>query len=354
MYAVIMAGGSGERFWPSSRKNYPKQLLKIIGKSSMLQMTIDRLSKIKAIKDIYIVTRQDLVNVIKKNVTGIRSENIIVEPSAKNTAPCIGLSAIKIRQKNPDAVMAIFPADHLIVGHRHFNSALSTANHLARKKSSLVTLGVIPTYPATGYGYIQYDKKSDVDHMDAYRVKVFAEKPHLSLAKRFMQSGDFLWNSGIFIWKVKSFMDQIQNHMPDLYDHLEKIDKLVKQRKNFRDLWEDITPESVDYGLMEKAQAQDVYVIKAKFEWNDLGSWNSVYDVLSKLKDGNVIKGDGVVIKGKNNLIQSEDHFTAILGLDDITVINTKDATLVIPKSDVEEVKLLVEWLKKKKIIDLL
>ena len=142
--------------------------------------------------------------------------------------------------------------------------------------------------------------------------------------------------------------------MPDLYDHLQEINKRLEQKKDFKDLWEDITPESVDYGLMEKVPAQDVYVIKAKFEWNDLGSWNSVYDVLSKLKNGNVVKGDGVVIDGKNNLIHSEDHFTAILGLDDITVVNTADATLVIPKADVEEVKVLVEWLEKKKRNDLL
>ena len=349
-----MAGGSGTRFWPYSRKKYPKQLLNIIGKSNMLQMTVDRLSKIKSIKDIFIVTRQDLVSVIKKNITGVKSENIILEPSAKNTAPCIGLSALKINRLDPNAVMAVFPADHLIVGHRNFNSALNTANHLARKKSSLITLGVIPTYPATGYGYIQYDHKSDMDHLDAYQVKVFAEKPHLTLANRFLKSGDFLWNSGIFIWQVKSFMEQIQNHMPDLYDHLQEINKRLEQKKDFKDLWEDITPESVDYGLMEKVPAQDVYVIKAKFEWNDLGSWNSVYDVLSKLKNGNVVKGDGVVIDGKNNLIHSEDHFTAILGLDDITVVNTADATLVIPKAEVEEVKVLVEWLEKKKRNDLL
>ena len=349
MYCVIMAGGSGTRFWPYSRESRPKQFLKIIGEQTMLQMTVDRLKKVKSVKEIFIVTRQDLVSVIQNEVKGIKPENIIIEPSGKNTAPCIGLSALKIAQLDPGAVMGVFPSDHLIIGHKKFSSSLHTANHLARKNGSLITLGVTPTYPATGYGYIQYDLKSDEDHIDAYQVKVFAEKPHLSLAKRFIKSGDFLWNSGIFIWRVSSFLNQLNKHMPDLSEQLEKIRGRIEKKRSFSDLWDDISPVSVDYGLMEKALAKDVYVIKTDFEWSDLGSWNSVYDVLSRSEKGNVIKGEGTVIGGKNNLIHSENKFTAILGLDDIVAVNTDDATLILPKSRVEEVKTLVEWLKKKK-----
>jgi len=220
MYCVIMAGGSGTRFWPYSRQNRPKQLLNIVGETSMLQMTVDRLKKINTVQDIFIVTRQDLADVIKEEIAGVKPENIIIEPSGKNTAPCIGLSALKMAKLQKNAVMGIFPADHLIVGHKRFAKAITTAKHIACKRNALVTIGLKPTFPSTGYGYIQYDLDSDADHLDAYNVKVFAEKPHLSLAKKFIKSGDFLWNSGMFIWTVDTFFKNLQKHMPDLFHQL--------------------------------------------------------------------------------------------------------------------------------------
>ena len=345
MYCVIMAGGSGTRFWPYSRHNRPKQLLKIVGETSMLQMTVDRLKKINTVQDIFIVTRQDLAESIKKEVTGVKSENIIIEPSGKNTAPCIGLSALKIAKLEKNAVMGIFPADHLIIGHKRFAKAITSAKHIARRNNALVTIGLKPTFPSTGYGYIQYDPDSDSDHLDAYNVKVFAEKPHLSLAKKFIKSGDFLWNSGMFIWGVDTFFQNIKKYMPDLNSRLEQIDKLITSGKDFKDVWEKIKPESIDYGIMEKAK--DVYLIKAKFEWSDLGSWNTVYDHMHKNDEGNAIKGDGIVFNGKDNFIQSDNRFTAVVGLDNIVVVNTDDATLVIPKDRVEDVKDLVAHIKK-------
>jgi len=352
MYCVIMAGGSGTRFWPYSRHRRPKQLLKIVGDTSMLQMTVDRLKKINTVQDIFIVTRQDLAETIRDEITGVKSENVIIEPSGKNTAPCIGLSALKIAKLQKDAVMGIFPADHLIVGHKRFAKAITAAKHIAHKKKALVTIGLKPTFPSTGYGYIQYDQKSDFDHLDAYKVKVFAEKPHLSLAEKFIDSGDFLWNSGMFIWGVDTLLKNLKAHMPDLFQQLKKIDKLIDQEKDFEDLWEEIKPKSIDYGLMEKAK--DVYLIKAKFEWSDLGSWNTVYDNMHKNDKGNAIKGDGIVLNGKNNFIQSDNRLTAVVGLDNIVVVNTDDATLVIPKDRVEDVKKLVEHLNKKDRKDLL
>lgn len=352
MYCVIMAGGSGTRFWPYSRHSRPKQLLKIVGETSMLQMTVDRLKKINTIQDIFIVTREDLADVIKEEIIGVKPENIIIEPSGKNTAPCIGLSALKIAKLQKNAVMGIFPADHLIVGHKWFVKAITSAKHIALKKKALVTIGLKPTFPSTGYGYIQYDPESDADHLDAYNVKVFAEKPHLSLAKKFIGSGDFLWNSGMFIWTVDTFLKNVKNHMPDLFHQLSKIDKLITEGKDFKDVWEKIKPESIDYGIMEKAK--DVYLIKAKFEWSDLGSWNTVYDYMHKNDDGNAIKGDGIVLNGKNNFIQSDNRLTAIVGLDNIVVVNTDDATLVISKDQVEDVKDLVNYIKKQNRKELL
>ena len=178
MKCVILAGGSGTRFWPYSRHHHPKQLLNIIGDTSMLQMTVDRLKKIKKVTDIYIITRKNLYDLIIQNIKGIKPDQVIVEPSGKNTAPAIGMMAAYLSIDNPDAVMGIFPADHLIVGHRKFEKAVSTATHLAKKGDNLVTIGIKPHYPSTAYGYIQYDEKSEEDHIDAYHVKTFAEKPH--------------------------------------------------------------------------------------------------------------------------------------------------------------------------------
>lgn len=345
MYAVILAGGSGTRFWPLSRSNRPKQLLSIVGDTSMLQMTVDRLKKIKKIKDIYIITRADLKKTIQKEVTGIKPKNIFTEPEGKNTAPAIALMALHIEKKDPDAVMGIFPADHLIVGHQKFQKAVNHSIHLARKNHSLVTIGIQPTFPSTAYGYIQFSEKSEEDHIDGYHVVTFAEKPHQDLANRFVDSGDFLWNAGIFIWKVSTFFNGLQIHMPDLNEHMGLIRDRIKKKESFDDIWSLISPESIDYGLLEKAK--DIFVIKAEFDWNDLGSWNAVYEYFSKSKTENVVRGLGAVQEGNNNLILSKNKFTAVIGVDNLVVINTDDATLVVPKDQVEKVKDLVAWLKK-------
>ncbi|MBN4081060.1 mannose-1-phosphate guanylyltransferase [Caldithrix abyssi] len=352
MHCVIMAGGWGTRFWPSSRRENPKQLLNIVGKETMLQMTVDRLKKMKNVENVFIVTGADLAPKIRKMIKGIRPNNVIVEPSGKDTAPAIGLAALHIKNLREDAVMGVFPADHLIVGHQKFAKTVRSAIQLSNKNSSLVTIGIEPTFPSTGYGYIQYDHNSPEDHLNGFKVKTFAEKPHRKLAERFLDSGDFLWNGGIFVWKVSTFFEKIKKHMPDLSDQLEKIEKRIAKKQDYTRLWNHIEPESIDYGLMEKSN--DIYVVKAEFEWNDLGSWEAVYDVSPKSKDKNVIRGEGVVIEGKNNLIQSNGHFTAIIGVDNLVVVNTKDATLVVPREKVEDVKALVNYLEKKKRDDLL
>lgn len=341
-----MAGGRGTRFWPLSRNTRPKQLLNIVGDTTMLQMTVDRLRKIPAVKDIYIVTGSDLAETIRAEVKHVTPENIIVEPSGKNTAPCIGLAALEIDRQHGSSIIGIFPADHLVIGHHRFEKAFNTAAHLARKRSALVTIGIQPTFPATGYGYIQYVQKSDEDHLDAYRVRTFAEKPPLSLARKFMESGDFLWNSGMFVWETGTFFNELKLHMPDLSDSLKAIDKrrCDNPKASINGIWEEISAESIDYGLMEKSQK--IYVIKANFEWNDVGSWNSVYEISPKSADKNVVRGDGIILEGNNNYIQSTGRFTAIVGADNLVVVNTEDATLVIPKSKVEKVKDLVELLE--------
>jgi len=344
MKCVILAGGSGSRFWPYSRSSRPKQLLNIIGDRSMLQMTVDRLKKIKKITHIYIITRKDLYDQIINEIEGIDPKDVIVEPSGKNTAPAIGMMGAYFGLNDPDDIMGVFPADHLIVGHRKFEKVINTADYLARKGENLVTIGIKPTYASTAYGYIQYDENSEIDHFDAYHVKTFAEKPHEKLAKRFLSSGDFLWNAGMFFWRVGTFMDSLKEFLPDLYESLGEIAPKLNSGESFDDIWELIEPESIDYGLLEKAL--NIYVVAGDFKWNDIGSWSALYDVLNSSKDGNMIKGNGKVMNGKNNLIHSSGRFTAVVGTDDLVVINTDDATLVVPKNKVEDIKQLVELLK--------
>ncbi|MEE8335492.1 MAG: mannose-1-phosphate guanylyltransferase [Candidatus Neomarinimicrobiota bacterium] len=352
MYCVILAGGKGTRFWPASRKLRPKQLLNIVGSEAMLQMTVNRLKKLNSVEDIYIVTGKDLAPAIRREIRGIDPENVLTEPSGKNTAPGIGLAALHIRKRKQDAIMGVFPSDHLIVGHKKFEKSISVAKHLANKNGSLITIGIQPTFPATGFGYIQFDPKSSEDHLNAFKVKTFAEKPHLKLATRFLESKDFLWNGGIFVWKVSSFFQELGQHMAELSEQLEKIDSLMERKKSIDSIWRQIIPESIDFGLMEKSN--NIFVVQAEFSWNDLGSWDAVYEVSPKSKENNVVRGEGIVVDGKNNFIQSDKHFTAVLGIDDIVVINTKDATLVVPRDRVEEIKGLVNILEKQKRQDLL
>ena len=344
MKCVILAGGSGTRFWPYSRHSKPKQLLNIIGETSMLQMTIDRLIKVKRVTDIYIITREDLYETIIKDVKGVKPENVIVEPSGKNTAPAIGMMAALFALENPETLMGVFPADHLIVGHNEFSKTITSAARLAKQGKSLVTIGIKPTYPSTAYGYIQHDEITEKGYENVYHVKTFAEKPHKKLAERFINSGDFVWNAGIFFWNVNTFMISLEKHMPDLAELLIQIAPKLREKTGFDEIWDLIDPQSIDYGLLEKVN--NIYVVNGKFKWNDVGSWRALYDLLNKNKEGNIIRGNGKVIAGKNNLIQSNGKFTAVIGVNNLVVINTQDATLVVPKDQVEEVKGLVTFLK--------
>ncbi len=344
-----MAGGKGTRFWPLSRNARPKQLLNILGDSSMLQMTVDRLRKMSFVEGIYIICGADLKRKISRKLVGIETRNIIVEPSGKNTMPPIGLMAEHFMRIDKDAVMAVFPADHLIIGHRAFSDALKTAHDLASQDETLVTIGVVPSSPHTGYGYIQFNKKKEIVPGKAYGVKTFAEKPNLSAAKRFLASGDFLWNSGMFVWRASVFLQNVQDHMPEDFTALEEIGYSIRTKhykSSLEDNWKKLTPESVDYAILERAK--NISVVQAEFQWSDIGSWNAYFELLPKNGKGNVIKGDGIVIGGNNNLVHSKGRFTAVVGADNMVVINTKDATLVVPQDRVEEVKQLVEKLRNK------
>ena len=346
IYGVIMAGGKGTRFWPLSRKKHPKQLLNIIGDQSMLQITVDRLRKVDFIKDIFIVTNPELATKIKKEIKGINKDNVIIEPYGKNTTPSIALAAIKIKSIDKNAIMGIFPSDHFIIGHKSFSDSLRIGSELALNEKLLVTMGIIPKFSHTGYGYIQYDKKISYNEI-SFKVKTFAEKPMESAALRFIESGDFLWNSGMFIWKAKTFLKAMKQFLPEQYEIISQISEKIntsEYKSTLYEKWDNLKSESVDYSILEKAK--NICVIKSDFNWSDLGSWNTLFEFLSKDKYKNIIKGDGLILKGSNNLIHSNNKFTALVGIENSIIINTDDATLVINRSYLEEMKNLLDNIK--------
>ena len=353
-YHVILAGGSGSRFWPRSRQDYPKQLLKIFGNESMIRLTVNRLKSMTTASNILIIASEQLCIKMKTELPEIPQENFIVEPSGRNTAPAIGLAAIHVYNRDVNAVMCIYPADHLITETDKFCKIVSNGIEYANNNSALITMGIKPTFPSTGYGYIQIDESLEVNN-GIYKVKTFAEKPPIESAKRFLESGDFLWNSGMFIWKAEIILLEMKSYMPELHESLDVIYDSLKEGKYDIVLdreWEIIQPESIDYGIMEKAK--NVYSIKADFTWNDMGTWKSVYDVLSKDENGMILQGNVISIQSQNSIIYSQDKLTAVIGVENLAVVNTDDATLIMPLEKAERVKDIVNQLKNSGMDDFL
>lgn len=353
MYAVIMAGGVGKRFWPRSRKDRPKQLLDIVSDRSMLRLTYERMKKVAEEKKIYVVAGQNLADQILHELPEMPERNLIIEPSGKNTAPCIGLAAAMIIQKDPNAVMGIFPADHLIKDMRGFKKAVNQGVQFARDHVALVTFGITPTRPATGYGYIQYSKKDAVYKDSIYKVKTFAEKPNLATAQRFLESGEFLWNSGMFIWKAENILNAMKLFLPELYESLQSISEAIdtpKYQNVLKKQWATIHSESIDYGVMEKAK--NVYVVRGSFDWSDVGSWEAVYEIKKKDKNGNVIIGEVVSIDTENSYIYSRKNLISTIGVKDLIIIQSKNSILIVNRKDTERVKELTDLLERKNFTD--
>lgn len=351
MYGVIMAGGSGTRFWPRSRYQKSKQFLKIFGKKPLITQTIDRIEKIIPHNQIFIISRQDQQEQLDAICKKIPRENKIYEPTGKNTAPCIGLAATLIDHQNPDAVMVVTPADHLVIDTDKFKKVLSRGISVAREHEGLVTLGIKPDQPATGYGYIQIDKELESNKkIKAYSVKTFAEKPDLATAKRFLKCGDFYWNSGIFIFKVKTLLKAFEEFLPEIYEGLQEIRKYIGTKKyddSLKNVYKQIRSISIDYGIMEKAT--NVFLVEGDFGWSDLGSWDQVYRLSDKDSNGNVKQGDVVTHQTSNSYIHSSDGVVAVLGLDDVIVVRSEDAVLVAKRDRSEDVKKLVDLMKQKR-----
>lgn len=347
--AVVMAGGKGERFWPRSRKSLPKQFLSLTddGKT-MIQLTIERLKSLVNIEDVYIVTNKDYKNLVVEQIPGIPEENILLEPIAKNTAPCIGLAAMHIKKKYEDAVMLVLPSDHLIKYNEIYIDTLKEAVEVAKEDDNLITIGITPSYPETGYGYINFGRDdNDIKRNNVYRVKRFVEKPNLETAKEYLSSGRYLWNSGMFVWKATTILDDFKEYLSDIHEGLNKIYNSI-ETNNYNEILIDefskFRSESIDYGIMERAN--NIYTIPGSFGWDDVGSWLALERISKSNDDGNVVKGNVITINSKNSIIQAQDKLIATIGMEDLIVVDTDDALLIANKDSTQEVKKVIENLK--------
>ncbi len=340
-YAVIMAGGIGSRFWPMSRQNLPKQFLDILNTGqTLIQSTFQRLTDFIPPENIYVVTSAEYIPIVKEQLPDIRVENILGEPSRKNTAPCIAYISFKLLQKDPKASLIVAPADHLVLDRIAFKKVCLEALSFVNKHNALITLGITPLQPNTGYGYIQRELQSVTDNV--YKVKTFTEKPNLELAKTFLASGDFLWNAGIFVWQVKNIIKAFETYLPEMYEVF-VADKdafnTPEEKKALDHIYPLCTNISIDFGIMEKAN--NVYVIPSSFGWSDLGTWNSVYENLEKDYLGNAVAGENVmVIDAAKCVVHSGDKKLLVLqGLEDFIVVDTKDVLLICKREKEQEIK---------------
>lgn len=350
-YVVIMAGGIGTRFWPKSRTSFPKQFLDIlnIGKT-LIQTTFDRFASYIPVENIYVVTSEEYVNIVKKQIPKMPLQNILAEPSRKNTAPCIAYISFKLIQIDPQALMIVAPADHLISDNIAFTKVCLEALAFVKKHSAFITLGIKPSYPNTGYGYIQYEQPSVSDNV--YKVKTFTEKPNAELAKAFVASGEFLWNAGIFVWQVKNILIAFEKYLPEVYElfasQREKFNT-PEEKNALQEIYPFSSNISIDFGVMEKAD--NVYVIPSSFGWSDLGTWNSAYENLNKDHHANAVTANNVLLVETDNCIinTSENKLLVLQGLSNYIVVDTGDVLLVCKKEKEQEIKEYVSEIKRQK-----
>lgn len=344
--ALIMAGGRGERFWPKSRRNMPKQFLALTDDSkTMIQLTVDRISSIVDMKDIFIATNKDYKELVHQQLPDIPVENILCEPIGRNTAPCIGLGAVHIARKYNDAMMFVLPSDHLVKFNGMFLTTLKDGCEVAEKNHNLVTIGIAPDYPETGYGYIKFNPQ--IVEGRAYKVERFVEKPTLEIAKEYLATEEYLWNSGMFIWKVSSILDNIKKWMPDMYQHLLNIQKAIGTDEEALVLEREfcsIEAKSIDYGIMEKAK--DIYILPGTFGWDDVGSWLAVGRIKKSNESGNVVSGNVITVDTNDCVIQGGEKLIATVGVEDIVIVDTEDAILICAKDSAGDIKKVLENLK--------
>ncbi|MGI6307718.1 MAG: mannose-1-phosphate guanylyltransferase [Dethiobacteria bacterium] len=346
-YALVLAGGKGERFWPWSRSSQPKQFLALTGKRSLIQQTWDRLQKIFPVDNILVATGQSFVPLVRKHLPHLATENILVEPQGRNTAPCIGLAALRLRKMDPQAIMLVLPADHLVVNQKAFHHCLHQCLELAGKNDYLITIGVTPSRPETGYGYIEKNETPLNGKPGVYRVKQFVEKPNRQKAKQFLAAGNFFWNSGIFAWKAELILKKIQEYLPELYQGLKEIDPYLGtpgEKDVLARLFPALPSVSIDYGVMEKEK--DILMVQGDFDWDDLGSWTALAKQFREKGKQNVSKGRHLGIATEDCLVYAQDALIATLGVSGLVIVQYDGVVLVCSMERAQEIKNLVGKLK--------
>ncbi|MFT4594188.1 MAG: mannose-1-phosphate guanylyltransferase [Bacteroidia bacterium] len=347
-FVVIMAGGVGTRFWPMSRIPHPKQFLDILGTGkSLLQQTYDRSKKVCPAENIFIVTNAQYKGLVQEQLKEMKSSQILLEPARKNTAPCIAYAAYRIKAMNPDACMVVAPSDHLILKDTEYTSLINQAFDVVEKEDALITLGITPTRPDTGYGYIQFEEKKDDEGV--HKVKSFTEKPDLEMAKQLVASGEFLWNAGIFVWSVSGIIKSFKKLMPDLYQLFEDGREEFNTRtepKLIGDIYLQCKSVSIDYGVMEKAK--NVYTLAADIGWSDLGTWGSLYSYSDKDSEGHVIQGKNVLTYDSKNCVVNvpKNKLVVLQGMEDMIVVENDDILLICKQEDEQQIKRIVNDVK--------
>jgi len=350
-YCIIMAGGIGSRFWPMSKTSHPKQFIDILGTgNTLIQQTFERFQKICPRENILIVTNAIYKDLVMDQLEGIEERQVLCEPSRRNTAPCIAYAMYKIREESKDAVMVVAPSDHIIQKEDTFTDVISTALKAAEEKPCLLTLGIKPSRPDTGYGYIQFNDDGSYENDNRIKkVKTFTEKPNLELAESFLESGDFLWNSGIFVWSLKSIEKAFEAHLPEvnqIFKDGQGKYNTPGEEEFINDAYMVCKNISIDYGVMEKAT--NVYVLASDFGWSDLGTWGSLYDIRQKNEQGNSIVGQNVLTYDTKNCIVNmpKDKLVVLQGLEDYIVVEDEGALLICRKEDEQKIRQIVNDVK--------
>lgn len=349
-YAVVMAGGVGSRFWPVSTPEFPKQFHDMLGSGeTLIQKTFMRLSQLIPKENILILTHENYKTIVQEQLPAVASVNIILEPAMRNTAPCILYAAMKIKKLNPNAVMVVAPSDHWIEDELQFVSNLQRTFDVCERDQVLMTLGILPTFPNTGYGYIEFNK---LDSRPIKKVVQFREKPDYVTARKFIQSRHFLWNSGIFVWSVNAILDAFSNFQPEmteLFDTGYDLFNTDKEKAFIDENYSKADNISIDYAVMEKAN--NVYVLPATFDWNDLGTWGSLYEKLPKdISDNAVVNADVYFNNATNNIVRSDKGKRVVIdGLNDYIVVDKEDILLIYPKKKEQEIKTVSQYIEAKK-----
>ena len=350
-YAIIMAGGGGTRLWPLSRRARPKQLLRLMDEGSLFQIAVNRLNGIFPLERVFVVTVAELARELQEQCPDIPAENYIIEPMPRGTASVVGLGAVALQHHDPQAVMAVLTADHYIGNVERYHQLLSAAYHAALD-DYLVTLGITPNRPATGYGYIQTGEHlGTYDELEVYRVERFKEKPDEAQARAMLAAGDHAWNSGMFVWKTKNILVEFDRQMPELATQLKTIAKgwgSQQKEETVARVWPTIQPQTIDYGIMEGAR-QVVVIPAPGLDWNDVGTWDSLFEVISPNKDGNIVIGGqhlGLDTRGSLVYMNQEHRLIVTIGVEDMVVVDTGDVLLVCRKDQAQRVRQVVSELK--------